>query len=398
MGHDRRINGDAGEGLFQYLACFYWRAEVLPHPSAQGTDAYIGWHDLNSVERLPIQVKSRRALPPRAKEFKLELEPAEIGGWAARRPILVLCDLSVGRAWWHDTKNDHLPSNPKASTTLRIPLVNLIDATTRDPIRNIAVQRWRESTHYPSLPARLTGVKQDTLEHVIQDAYAEIRKMEFLDRDVVALSVARLLERSRCVDHPSDLNNIMMPMIDRIGCAEQGGRSHSLAALLSLLLLGSQRDELRTDLRADLSRVAKFAVTSGDFVHPEFGLIIAARLAEAGKPRDFECFKDLLEKAASMNQTERFREVARNLALWEPAEQPLWAVLGPRRLGAQISRWSNEASQPFNRQEQAEDAVARAIDCGAAALTSEDLQLIDHWTRYRADQFLRHDLGRYLFG
>ncbi|MEI9850331.1 MAG: hypothetical protein WDN24_05045 [Sphingomonas sp.] len=87
MGHDSGINGGAGEGLFQFLAGFLWRAHVLPQPEGHGTDGELSWHDLADVERLPYQVKSRQTISVRSAKVRITLAPSEIRGWAGRRAL-----------------------------------------------------------------------------------------------------------------------------------------------------------------------------------------------------------------------------------------------------------------------------------------------------------------------
>lgn len=396
-GHARRINGDAGEGLFQYLACFHWRADVLPHSQGQGTDGYIGWHDLE-IPNLPFQVKSTVRLRAGSTKFSLSLEPSKIRGWSARRPILVLCDLNTARAWWLDTKELYIPSDPIRPIKRSFPLTHPVGESTRNDIRSIAVSRWRESVGYPSLPERLRGMKDDRLEGLVEDSYVEIGRREGLERDAFSLANARVVQLSRFNNLPSDLNRLIEPMVKRIESREQGGRSHSLAALMGALFRESPRPGLRTDLGSRVADVAEAAVTSGDFVHSEFGVITLGRLVELAPNEYSERFRDLLGRAADMEQTERFHAVVRRLKSWEPAKRSLRDALGRQWITKSITRWSDGTVDAFNRQVEAEEIVERAIKLGAKHLSPEELELLDYWTRYRADQFLQHDLGPYLFG
>lgn len=398
MGHDSPINGDAGEGLFEYLACFLWRAKVLRHPTAWGTDTYIRWHDLTDSMDLLVQVKARKRLGASSKSIELSLRPSEIRGWAARRPLLVLCDLTNARAWWLDTDDLWVPSEPIEKWPVTFSLAHPVDETTRNAVRSIAVARCRESLSYPSLPKRLRGMKDDRLEGLVEDSYAEIGKAKGLSRDAIALANARVVQRSRVDNLPADLNRLIEPMVKRIESKEQGGRSHSLAALMGVLLRENPRPGLRTDLGSRVADVAEAAVTSGDFVHSEFGMITLARLVEFVPNEYSERFKNLLSRAADMNQTERFHAVVGRLKLWEPAKQSLRDALGQQWISKSITRWSDRTIDAFNRQVEAEEIVERAIRLGAKHLSSEELKLLDYWTRYRADQFLQHDLGPYLFG
>ena len=193
----RRINGSAGEGLFQYLAAFHWRAEVVQHGNAQGTDAHLVWPDLPYGQQLSVQVKTTtKRVSARAKLVTLWLAPSKISGWAARRPILVLCDLNSACAWWLDTAVANIPFEPRKRTRFEIPLANRVDATSRDQIRRIAVDRWYRSIDYPSPPQRMRNVRPDAAKGAIEDAYDQIGATEGIDRDVIALATTRFLLKS----------------------------------------------------------------------------------------------------------------------------------------------------------------------------------------------------------
>lgn len=393
LGHARQSAGTAGEGLFQYLAAFHWQAEVVQHGNAQGTDAHLAWPDLDNVLELPVQVKSTgHPISLRAKHKTLYLEPSAIRGWAARKPIIAICDLVGARAWWFDTDGADLPFAPKGRTPFRVPLINRVDGTTCNQIRLVALRRWYRSMDYPSLPRHLRNVRPDRFQGFIEDAYVQISQKDGHDRDVIALATTRFLQMSRQRGFAS-LDSLIEPMIDRARSTQQGGRSHSLTALLALLL-PLDRTGLRTDLASDLSHIAEFAVTSHDFVHSEFGLLLAAKLAESGGAQETEHFYDLLGRARAMKKTRRFHAAAQRLAEWQPRAQPLTKALGARKIAMDLTRPSDISMDVFNRQDEALDAVARAIALGADNVSAEELRLIDHWTRYRADQFLEHHFGR----
>ena len=89
--------------------------------------------------------------------------------------------------------------------------------------------------------------------------------------------------------------------------------------------------------------------------------------------------------------------MVRRLDQWLSGAEPLIKALGGEEMTAALTRASDITLDVFNRQDEARDAVDRAIELGSANVSAEELHLIDHWTRYRADQFLAHHLGRALF-
>jgi uncharacterized protein (DUF2384 family) len=288
-----------------------------------------------------------------------------------------------------------VPSDPKEWTSFEFPVANRVDASTKAGIRRIAVGRWYRSIDYPSLPLELRGLAHSDAEKVIKDAYSQIGSETGIERDALAMAVTRFIQLSRLPPASRCIDEILDPMIKRANSNEQGGRSHSLTAMLALLLRSDER-HLPTDVRPELATVAEFAVTSDTFVHPEFGLLIAAKLAEEDPRSYLESFLDLLGRATEMRQTHRFKAVVQMLATWQPRRERLRRILQSHDINKALMRLTDPSVDVINRQEQAASAIERAIDQGSARMTREELILIDHWTRYRADQVLQHDLGRVL--
>ncbi|HEY5720820.1 MAG TPA: DUF4365 domain-containing protein [Allosphingosinicella sp.] len=396
MGYDRIVNGNAGEGLFQYLAGFLWRAEVRPQAQGQGTDGELCWPDLPVTQRLLYQVKSRRTTTSRTASIRVPLTPSEIRGWAARRPILIVCDLNRASAWWLDTTG-LVPSDPQSNMTLKVPKANRVDASGMDAIRRIAVERWYESVGHPKLPKRLRNLRPDKIERTIKNVYLDISSSSGIRRDVIAMAVTRLLRRSGKAVDRSHLDVLLNPMIERVNNRTAGGRSHSLSALLALLL-PDDAPELRTDQAAALADIAEYALFSRDFVHSEFGLVLAAKLAEVGRPTDIDRFHDFRTRAVALSQGPRFYATVGKLDDWEPGRAPLSRIFALATDRKELVRPTAISDDVFNHLAVAKVAVDRALAIGAANVSPEELVLIDQWTRYHADQYFYHDLGRELGG
>ncbi|NML08342.1 hypothetical protein [Sphingomonas sp. G-3-2-10] len=194
------------------------------------------------------------------------------------------------------------------------------------------------------------------------------------------------------------MDELIGPMVDRIESKDLGGRSHSLAALIHLLLLGEGRQAARTSLTSDIRRPVEKVVVSGTFVHAEFALIVAARLAEAGDSNHFGFLDYLLKASATRDQTERFKNTARKLARWKPWEAPLSLVLPTAKINSAIARWSSNNFDVAEQQDAARQIADQVATAVASSVSSAQLDIFDHWTRYRADQFLQHYLGRHLYG
>jgi hypothetical protein len=232
---------------------------------------------------------------------------------------------------------------------------------------------------------------------VIRESYEEIARSDVCDRDHVALALARFLYRTQPAIAPGDVKALIEPMIHRLLSKELGGRSHSLAALMALLVTSEDQNMPASCLPSELATVAEHAVTAGDFVHAEFGLIVAAKLAEARSASSVGFLKHLLSIASGKSRTERFQRIASKLTNWTRDSGPLNRVLRRRMIGDAISRRTDMNQFVWDRQDDVQAVINRILAVGPAGVTSDELSLVDQWTRFRADRHLQHELGRYLF-
>ena len=390
-GHRNQIIGDAGEGLFQYLASYLWNARSLPHPQGEATDTYIYWPDLPEAGRLVVQVKAVERVTP-SNSF-VRIRPSAARSSLHLRPLAVLCELSTGRAWWQDT-NDESFRFPH-SVELRIPIDRSrpVNETTRREIRRLTFKRnhrLRLASRSP-LPPNLRSVNFDSVMGLIEEAEQE-RTDDVIRRDGVALALARIVYATCQRLTAAQAVAIIERLLRRVAAKRPGGRSHTLGALVAILYKHPLLDS--PEVGRELEQVARFAVGAGDFIHAEFALLIAARAAEMRDKPDVEHLRDLISVASSKSRTKRFERVATKLGPWHPGQHPARMIFRSSTLIPSVIRRSDESLGILECKDEANRAVVRILTHGAAAASAVELRLVDQLTRLRADEILWDELGR----
>jgi hypothetical protein len=382
--HMNRVRGDAAEGLFQYLAWRHWHARVIRHSDAPRTDAMLEWPGIHEAGRLPVQVKSVDHLSSGTFYFR----PHEIRGWYLIRPIFVLCERAAARAWWFDMALYRLPVGYEPFS---LPLSERrpISRRTRAAIQRVAYRRNNasllESSKPPLKEASLLNAAR--LLGAISEIQADIDKADGLDRDVKALALARVIHSAHHQLSRGATMLLLEQLADRVLSPKLGGRSHSFAAITSLLLSGDGLPQ-SDDLAKTLESAAAFAILSGDFGHAEFGLIAAARAAELRLRPFQEDVYELADCAPEGSRTPWFRRTAAALRHWHPATRPVSALFGKKALAGAILRPSDPGLAILSRKREAELVVDRIIRRGPVGISDDEFRLVDQLTRMQADHYL----------
>lgn len=402
MGESSRTIGDRGERLFGHLAS-KWRAEWLRTGSQPSFDGELSWTDLPGVV-LPVQIKTRLTMDTGWTNCPVYIRKARtLQDWSIRPPILVICVLEDGTAFWLDTA-DQLPRPHPSTFTFHVPRTQPVSENTTGEIRRSALARPRVDAPYvdqtkalrrfgmlyqwrPGLPKRMDS--PSTLMGLITNAYREMGEVNVNNRDAVALAVARLLVGSGPVLRELNAEPLLEVVSNRLLSSALGGRSFTLGALVALLQPSAQA-RVGHDSIPILVNAAELAIDRRSFLNPEFGLIILAELSDRFRdvslPR--EALSELTQRVRRDPQNRRVLRVARVLENWLSAPCPLQQLFSSEWLNRAIYRPLPSMSPALVDPEGVSAVVSHVLIQGLSGSSARDLKLADQFIRLRAGDIL----------
>jgi hypothetical protein len=405
MGAESRQIGRKGEALFWHLASEWGEHETTP--AAMGTDGYLRWPNV-LANRLFVQVKTIRKRGRQTESLPVTISAVHLRDWYAHRPLLVLCVLEEGRAWWKDTAEEDWPQNPIKSKTFRVPLSQPVDATTKDAVQKTALQRPRylgpgviglsgreqSLTGIELVPEELRKLSAPDMLYILKDIYEEMRQnsTSIVERDGMALAAARLIHCNLPLFEKVPIEDYLELVRSRLLSTQQGGRSYTLGALASLLHPGLNHpfDAAFVD---DLEKVVERAVKAGTFVNPEFALIVGASLVARfpDKSHLSDHIRDLTLWAVNNPQNSAIRRIALLLQRnFEQRESPVTNQLDPGNgIAKHILRPLRQDDEIFAKLEEAIAAAWRVVDSTPAGASQQDLRLFNQLTRFQASDLLQ---------
>jgi hypothetical protein len=403
MGAESRQIGRKGEALFWHLAAEWGEHETTP--AAMGTDGYLRWPNV-LANRLFVQVKTKRKRGRQTNSLPVTISATHLRDWYSYRPLLILCVLEEGRAWWKDTAEEEWPQDPRKSKTFRVPLNQPVDATTKDAVQKIALQRPRylgpgviglsapeqSLTGIELVPEELRRLSTPDMLYILKDIYKEMGQASIVERDGMALAAARLIHCNLPLFEKVPIEDYLELVRSRLLSTQQGGRSYTLGALASLLHPGLNHP-FDAAFIEDLEKVAERAVKAGTFVNPEFALIIGASLVARfpDKSHLSDHIRDLTQWAVNNPQNSATKQVA--LLIQRNFEQRETAVTNQLDRGNGIAkhilRPLRQDDEIFAKLEEAIAAAWRVVESTPAAASQQDLSLFNQLTRFQASDLLQ---------
>jgi hypothetical protein len=405
MGAESRQTGRKGEDLFWHLASQWGEHERTPE--AMGTDGYLRWPNV-LANRLFVQVKTIQKRGVQTESIPVTISAPQLQDWYAYRPLLILCVLEESRAWWKDTAEEEWPQYPIKSKTFRVPLNQPVDATTKDAVQKIALQRPRylgpgiiglsaaekNLSGIELVPEELRRLSAPDMLHILKDIYEEMGRprTSIVQRDGMALAAARLIHGNLRLFETVPIEDYLKLVRDRLLSTEQGGRSYTLGALAGLLhpSLNYSFDGAFLD---DLEVAIERAVTAGTFVNPEFALIIGASLVARFPEKSHlsDRMRDLTGRALRNPQNFAIKEVAALLQRnFEQRENAITHQLdADNGIAKHILRPLRADDEIFAKLEEAIAAAWRVVNSTPAGASQQDLDLFNQLTRFQASDLLQ---------
>lgn len=392
--------GRNGEALFLHLASQWGGFEYTP--LAEGTDGYLRWPSVMS-NRLFVQIRTTNRRRQSGNYLPVSVEASHLRDWYACRPLLVRCVLNEERAWWKDTADDEWALDTNEGKVFRVPLNQPVDATTREQVQKIALQRPRYTgpgvvpvhARKPLNPIHLVPETLRSLSHadvllLLRDIYAEMRRAKIIERDGLALAAARIVYSNLHTLKERSLDEYLNVLLLRVLSKEQGGRSYTLGALAGLLNPRLDRAFDRSFLPA-MEKAVDNSVTAGTFVNPEFGLIVGASLVlkfpDVSHLSDH--IRDLACQAADEPQTMALKKVADAVvAHFCRREMPVLARRAHDGVAQHILKPLQQDDEIFAKLDEAIETAWEIVGLTPAAASSEQLDLFNQLTKFQASSVL----------
>ena len=402
MGWESKDIGDAGEGIFKRLA-LEWGASFLSTPSASGTDGYLQWYDLPGI-RLWVQIKSILQYHQSTSFLPVYIRPGVLSEWYTYRPLLVVCEIRTNRAWWLDTAKESWYWGTVKGKTFHVPTDQPVDQTSKQAVRRIALQRPRVLQPYvfmtsssssapnPELQSysALKDLSFERVKEVLTNAYQEMKSVGVHERDIIALSVARLIQSQLDQFSAIPLDSFIELVSARLLSKEWGGRSFTLGTLASLLQPGllNPLDDTFIDI---LTKASELAVAERSFLNPEFGLIISASLSQRFPTRTDlpEHLEYLATSVIHSPQNLTVENVAHSMLEWlDHRTEPLDQKISRHWLAHQVIRPLPADADIFLHIEDAEESVKQILEFGLEGVSPKDLILTDQLIRLRSSELI----------
>lgn len=393
----------AGEALFKFLAEYLWEADFVDTHGSHGTDGYLEWPGDMRGYRLPVQVKSTAEQKLGKEGYRVYVEAGDLEGWAAQRPLLVLCVIEQRAAWWIDTADIDLAWEPSRGRTFYFPENQRVARDTKSAIQSLAVLRApfippfvyrRSPRRLAYLPTwrtfgALRNISAGSMRDILGAAYREANSSVY-SRDVTALAAARVLHFNLPVFGGTMLDEFLDEVSVRLFAPQLGGRSATLGALISTL-----RPDLPYGFDIGflpvLERAAQNAVTKGTFLNPEFGLLLLGSLIQR-LPKQvhlIDLLEHLLDVVSCNPQSRRIAIVSRRLRPWLGARTtPLNMLFSDRWLTKQIVQPLAEDAEVRWNADEAESIFERSTQTGPASLTKRELRLVNEFIQLKASYLL----------
>jgi hypothetical protein len=392
-----------GEDLFGYLVRG-WDAIFVHGRESEGFDGYLEWSDLQG-HTLWVQIKTRE---PSQTDWPISIEPTVLERWYYQRPLLVVSVLDEGKAWWLDTDDEWWPSRPTSSRTFHVSHDRPVDSSMKEAVRRIA--RGRDRRYPPfQIPKGGDSVSQarspvskqirvlppEAIDGMLSDAYRRMHSASVHEKDVIALSAARIIHTRVPKFSSAMLNKYCEVVAERLCSSQLGGRTFTFGALMSVLLLGKST-RLDASVVPDLSKAAILAVRpETTFLNPEFALVVAAALVDRfpndGERRELAqhlIIDTVLANPLKFNA--RVIRIARQLCSWlNFRATPLDDVIRPDWLGWQVTRPLRADAYVFLNGDEAKEAVIRFNNLASPSLATDiDRLRNDESTRMESSELL----------
>ncbi len=408
MGMARTVHGLTGEYLFGERAGLCWGATFRHEPEAPYVDGYLHWPGEAHFEGVILWVQIKAHLQANeAGSFEVYIaNPAVLREWKARGVILVVCDLEAREAWWGDTWRMSPTWTESGSAHFQVSRSQPVACWTKKAIRKAALMRphkivlraYSKGLHaeirrrqaelwLPSEPTH--GKSMPPLGEAVEAAYGLMSSSTVLERNAIALSVARhLMERHSHIT--ADVaNEFIYSVIERLLSRDWGGRSYTLGALL-LLLNQAMGTPIGAETCSQLTHVIEHALTSSSFLNPEFALLAAGFVDERFGETRSECgdlLREMAQKQAVSPRSPACHDVAKRMLSWiERRETPLERYFPESELLDAIVRPLPLAADVLADPEDAKDRAVEIMDIELAQRRDEQNYIYDEYIRFLADE------------